>query len=99
MRKLVFAAALAASLAGFAALAGDRQDGWLTLQGRAGTSQLIVDGATWRCQDNVCRTRRVKSAPAGQVCRQLAGRLGVVTGFGYRGETFDAEALAACNAG
>lgn len=99
MRPLVYVAAVAVCLLATDSIAEARKDGWVTFKGRSGAEELIVHGATWRCQDGACRTRRLKSAPAAEVCRTLARRLGAeITGFGYRGDAFDAEALAACNA-
>ena len=100
MRTLVLGAALTACIAGSALAAGQPQNAWLTLKAKTSTGHIVLDGAVWTCRVDVCRSERVKAAvPADQTCKQLKARLGEITGFGYRGETFTPEAIAACNAG
>lgn len=98
MRTLVFGAAIGACLAGSAMAAGPAKNGWLTLKTKTSTGHIVVDGAVWTCKVNVCRSARVKAGAGETACRQLAADLGEVTGFGYRGEIFTPEAVAACNA-
>lgn len=97
MRVFALAAVAAMALAGSASAAPAAQNGWLTLKTKTSRDRLILDGAIWTCKVDVCRSPKVKSVPADRVCRQLAGKFGELTGFGYRGEEFSAKALAACN--
>jgi hypothetical protein len=98
MRTLVLGAALTACIAGSAMAAGQPKTAWLTLKAHTSTGHVVVDGAVWTCKVNVCRSARVKAGAAETACRRLAADLGEVTGFGYRGEIFTPEAVAACNA-
>ncbi len=86
-----------ASLSGVASAETQRQDGWLTLKTKTSRDNIILDGAVWSCKVDVCRAPKVKSLPSDRACRQLKEKLGEVTGFGYRGETFDEAAINACN--
>lgn len=97
MRVFALAAVAAMALAGSASAAGQPQNGWLTLKTKTSRDHIIFDGAVWQCKVDVCRSAKVKAVPADRACRRLAAELGEITGFGYRGETFTAEALAACN--
>lgn len=99
MRTFALAAVAAMALAGSASAAGQPTNGWLTLKGKTTKDHIIFDGAVWQCKVNVCRSAKVKAVPADRACRRLASELGEITGFGYRGEDFSAEALAACNQG
>lgn len=99
MRMFLIGALALSSLAGVAQAAADRQDGWLTLKDHTTRANLVLDGAVWTCKVDVCRAPKVKDLPADRACARLKDKLGEVTGFGYRGATFDAEQLAACNAG
>lgn len=97
MRVFAFAAIAAMALAGSASAAGQPTNGWLTLKDKTSRNHVIFDGAVWQCKVDVCRSAKVKAVPAGRACSRLVGELGEVTGFGYRGETFTPEAVAACN--
>ena len=98
MRMLAFAAVAAMALAGSASAADKpAQNGWLTLKGKTTKSHVIFDGAVWQCRVNVCRSAKVKAVPADRACRRLASELGEIATFGYRGEEFTPEAIAACN--
>lgn len=97
MRVFALAAVAAMALAGSASAADTAQNGWLTLKDKTSKDHLIFDGAVWKCKVDVCRAAKVKAVPADRACRQLAGKLGELTAFTYRGETFTPEALAACN--
>lgn len=100
MRMIALAAVAAMALTGSASAADKpAQNGWLTLKGKTTKNHIIFDGAVWQCKVNVCRAAKVKAVPADRACRRLATELGEITGFGYRGEEFSAEALAACNEG
>lgn len=98
MRAFTIAAVAAMALAG-AASAADKpaENGWLTLKTKTTRGHVIFDGAVWKCSLDVCRATKVKALPAERACRRLAGELGEITGFGYRGQEFDAAALAVCN--
>ena len=100
MLAAVAALTLAAPLAG-AASAADKpaENGWLKLKTKTSKSHVIFDGAVWKCTVDVCRAAKVKAVPADRACRRLSSELGEITGFGYRGQEFDAAALADCNAG
>lgn len=95
MRVFMLAAVAALAMAGSAAAAG--QGGSLGLKTPFAKDKLILDGAIWKCEANACTAAKVKAVPAARACRQLAGKLGELTAFSYRGEDFSAEALAACN--
>ena len=97
MRTLVLGAALTACLAGSVFAGGPAPAAWLTLKTKTSVSNVIVDGSVWTCKVNVCRTAKVKAAPADQVCKQLAAKVGEVTAFSYKGADFTPEAVAACN--
>lgn len=98
MRAFAFGALAALVLAGSASAAEQTsQGGWLTLKEKTTRDNLIFDGAVWKCKVDVCRAAKVKAVPADRACRQLAGKLGELTSFSYRGEDFTPEALAACN--
>jgi hypothetical protein len=79
------------------AFAADTEAAWLTLKSPTTADHLIQDGAVWRCKSDVCKSPRVKSLPAVRACRKLAGQLGAVTAFNYRGEALDEAAIAECN--
>ena len=98
MRTLVLGAVVTACLAGSAIAAGPVQSGWLTLKAKTSTGHILVDGTVWTCKVDVCRAERVKPSLADQSCKKLSAELGEITGFGYRGESLTAEALATCNA-
>lgn len=97
MRVFALAAVAAMALAGSASAAPAAQNGWLTLKEKTTKDHLIFDGAVWKCKVDVCRATKVKAVPADRACRQLSAKLGELTAFSYRGEEFDAAALAACN--
>jgi hypothetical protein len=98
MRAVALAALAAMAVAGSASAAGPAQNGWLTLKTKTTKDHLVIDGSVWTCKLDVCRAPKVRDLPPDRACRQLVGKLGAVTGFGYRGQAFTPEALAACNA-
>jgi hypothetical protein len=98
MRNLLFVAALAASLGASAAAFAQSSDGASLTLVAAGPSQLIQDGAQWRCEGLTCRAPRVKGLPALHACKRLVGEVGAVAAFTWRGKSLDAGQLAACNA-
>lgn len=95
MRVFTLAALAAFAITG-SAFAAD-SGGSVTFKTAPVGGKIVHDGAIWSCKDADCRAGTVKAMPAARVCRQLAGKAGEITAFTYRGETFDAEALAACN--
>jgi hypothetical protein len=96
MRNLLIAAALAASF-GTAASAQSGEGATLTLLA-AGPTQLIQDGAAWRCDGTECRAAKVKGLPALHACKRLVREVGAVSAFAWRGKSLDTAQLAACNA-
>lgn len=97
MRALFAAAALFAAVP---ALASAQPTTSLTLAdaSKAPSNRVIIDGAAWRCEGETCTASGGSSQPATRACRRVVAKMGAVTAFTYRGETLDAEALAACNA-
>jgi hypothetical protein len=69
----------------------------LKLKAPAKVPSLIQDGAVWRCTGDVCASPQVKALPVGRACRKIAGELGAVVSFNYRGVDLDAAGLADCN--
>lgn len=59
--------------------------------------QFIQDGSVWRCKDDLCTTTKVRSLPVARACRKLAGQLGELSAFDYRGQSLDDAAIAECN--
>lgn len=57
---------------------------------------IIIRGTAFSCNDTSCRAGQSASA-AKNVCKQLVREAGTVTAFAYKGEAFDANALADCN--
>lgn len=96
MRVFTLAALAAFAITGSAFAA--TTNGSVTFKTAPTADKIVHDGAIWACKDATCRAGAVKAMPAARVCRQLAGKAGEITAFTYRGEVFDAEALAACNA-
>ncbi len=101
MRVLMIAAAFAVMspllVVGAAAQAQSAEGASLTLAS-ARPTQLIQDGAQWRCNGLDCSAPRVKGLPAVHACKRLVGELGAVTAFTWRGKALDAAQLADCNA-
>ena len=100
MRSLLFSATLAGNLClislGTAAFAQSAEGASLTLLA-AGPTQLIQDGAAWRCEGTECRAAKVKGLPALHACKRLVGEVGAVSSFTWRGKALDAAQLAECN--
>ncbi|MDB5456206.1 MAG: hypothetical protein JWP92_1791 [Caulobacter sp.] len=97
MRNLVLGLIAAASLGG-AASAAPSEGAWLTLKTATTADHLAQDGALWRCKAETCTSSKVKALPSSRACRKVAGQLGAVATFTYRGEALDEAALADCNA-
>lgn len=100
MRTATFAGlaacALMAGLTAAPAFAAD-EGASLKLKAPAASAQFIHDGSVWRCQDDACSTGKVRSLPVGRACRKLAGQLGELSAFTYRGQALDEAAIADCN--
>ena len=63
-----------------------------------GQPKLVSSGRLWTCGGLSCVADGAADSPPRHICSRLARELGVVTSFAVRGEAFDADALAACNA-
>lgn len=97
MRALFLAAVLAVTAS--PALAQDAPATRLTLvNGDSAPARTIIDGATWRCDGDVCVASGGTNQPALRACRRVAARLGAVSAFTWRGQELGAEDLAQCNA-
>lgn len=94
----LMACALVAGLSAGTAFAADSEGAWLKLKTPATTEQFIQDGSVWRCKAELCTTTKVRALPVARACRKLAGQLGELTAFNYRGEPLEDAALAECNA-
>ncbi|PIB96992.1 hypothetical protein [Caulobacter sp. X] len=93
----LMACALVAGLSASSAFAADNEGAWLKLKTPATTAQFIQDGSVWRCTGELCTTTKVRALPVARACRKLAGQLGELTAFNYRGEPLEDAALADCN--
>jgi uridine phosphorylase len=60
-------------------------------------ANVIADGVMWRCGTDGCVTSKATSRPA-IVCQQAARQVGKLESFAFGTESFDAAALAKCNA-
>jgi hypothetical protein len=98
MRTAIFAGLTACALmfAG-SANAADTQSASLKLKTAATTEQFIHEGSVWRCKDDACSSLTVPSLPIARACRRLAGQVGELTAFSYRGKSLDEAGLADCN--
>ncbi|MDR6625989.1 CC_3452 family protein [Caulobacter segnis] len=93
----LMACALMAGLSAGSAFAADSEGAWLKLKTPATSEQFIQDGSVWRCKAEVCTTTKVRALPVARACRKLAGQLGELTAFNYRGEPLDDAAITECN--
>lgn len=91
------ACALMAGLLAGPAFAADSEGAWLKLKAPVSTDHFIQDGSVWRCKADTCTATKVRALPVGRACRKLAGQLGELTAFNYRGEPMDDAAVAECN--
>lgn len=98
MRAFALAAALmlAAATPGFAQSANGS-----TFTVRDATaapqSNLVIDGASWRCANAVCTGTGGQPQPAPRACRRIVAKVGAVASFTYKGVTLNDEQLATCN--
>jgi hypothetical protein len=68
------------------------------LTAAAPVSGTQISGETlWRCGDSGCTAASATSRPA-IVCAKAARSLGKLESFSFRDSSFDADALAKCNA-
>lgn len=93
----LMACTLLAGLSSSSAFAADTEGAWLKLKTPAATEQFIQDGSVWRCKGELCTTTKVRALPVARACRKLAGQLGELAAFNYRGEPLDDAAIAECN--
>ncbi len=96
MRALLAAAVLFAAAPAFAQ--APVTSATLADAASAPSGRVIVDGATWRCEGDVCTATGGSSQPATRACRRAVAKLGPVTSFTYKGQTLNEEEIAACNA-
>ncbi|NQE61617.1 hypothetical protein [Caulobacter sp. RHG1] len=99
MRTALFAGLTACALmAGLVtpAFAAD-ETASLKLKTPATAAQFIHDGSVWHCKEDTCTTTKTRALPAGRACRKLAGQLGELTAFTYRGAALDEAAVTDCN--
>ena len=66
------------------------------LQAPVEPAQEIIKGTVIRCAGTECIGGRSSSSPR-TICAKLVDEFGPVASFAYKGEAFDAEALARCN--
>lgn len=66
------------------------------LQAPVEAAQEIIKGTVIRCAGTECVGGQSSSAPR-TICAKVADEFGPVANFAYKGEAFDAEALAKCN--
>ena len=69
----------------------------LKLKTAASAAQFIHEGAVWRCKDDTCVAAAVPSTPIARACRRVAGQVGEIAAFSYRGKSLDDAGLADCN--
>ncbi len=66
------------------------------LQAPVEAAQEIIKGAVVRCSGTECIGTK-SSSSARTMCAKIADEFGPVANFAYKGEAFDAAALAKCN--
>jgi len=66
------------------------------LQAPVEAAQEIIRDTVIRCAGTECIGGPSSSAPR-TICAKIADEFGPVVGFAYKGEAFDAAALAKCN--
>lgn len=60
-------------------------------------ASLITRSTLWKCADGVCTAAQATSRDA-IVCELVAKEVGALSSFTAKGQAFDADALAKCNA-
>ena len=66
------------------------------LQAPVEAGREIIKGTVIRCDGTECIGGKSSSSPR-TVCAKIAEKFGPVASFAYKGEAFDADALAKCN--
>lgn len=66
------------------------------LQAPVDAAQEIIKDTVIHCAGTECIGGQSSSAPR-TICAKIADEFGPVASFAYKGEAFDAEALAKCN--
>ena len=66
------------------------------LQAPVEAGREIIKGTVIRCDGTECIGGKSSSSPR-TVCAKIADKFGPVASFAYKGEAFDADALAKCN--
>lgn len=98
MRALIAVAALLVAAPALAQQAPAATSAVLADATQAPARVVIIDGASWRCDDTACTATGGSAQPAPRACRRVAQRLGQVTAFTWKGVALDEQQLAACNA-
>lgn len=60
-------------------------------------ASLVTRSTLWKCADGVCTAAQATSRDA-IVCELVAKEVGALSSFTAKGQAFDADALAKCNA-
>lgn len=66
------------------------------LQAPVESAQEIIKGGVIRCAGTECVGSQSNSAPP-TICAKIVDEFGPVASFAYKGEAFDADAIAKCN--
>ena len=98
--SMIFCVAAMTSLTLFTATTAEARSTTIAytaeLQAPVEATQEIIRGAVIRCAGTECIGGQSNSS-ARTICAKIADKFGPVSGFAYKGEAFDAEALAKCN--
>lgn len=60
-------------------------------------TSLVTRTTVWKCGEGVCTASKADSRDA-IMCELVVKEVGTLSAFAVRGQTFDADALAKCNA-
>ncbi len=96
MRTAIFAGLMACAFMTAPAFAAD-ESASLKLKAPTTTTKFIQEGSVWNCEGDTCSSTKVQSLPVARACRKLAGQLGEVASFSYRGASLDDAGIAQCN--
>ena len=98
--SILFSVAAMTSLALFTATTAEARGTAIAytaeLQSPVEAGREIIKGTVIRCEGTKCIGTQSNSSPR-SICAKLVDKFGPVASFAYKGETFDAEALAKCN--
>ena len=98
--SIIFCIAVMTSLTLFTATTAEARSTAIAytaeLQAPVEAAQEIIKDTVIRCAGTECIGGQSSSAPR-TICAKLADEFGPVASFAYKGEAFDAEALAKCN--